>query len=101
MPVDKRLLESAELTSFVENKRLLSDQDIANTNPALGPVCTTTPECWGIQTFVDWAAWAQHEMDFYCFDEQVPYNLGLMRENGWESSADQILQTRQMFAAIG
>ncbi|KAJ3164618.1 hypothetical protein HDU88_005265 [Geranomyces variabilis] len=102
MPVDRRLLKSAELSSFVQDGRLLSNRCVTTTDPRFGPaVCTTNKEYWGIETFADWAAWAQHEMDFYCFDEQVPNNLGLMRENGWNESADQILQCREMFAAVG
>ncbi|KAJ3176423.1 hypothetical protein HDU87_005292 [Geranomyces variabilis] len=101
MPVDRRLVESAELQSFVVDGCLLSDEEIACADPAYGPVCTTTKEYWGIETVSDWLAWVRHEMDFTVWDEQVPDNLGLMREKGWTSSADMILQTRETYAAIG
>jgi hypothetical protein len=86
--LEQRLVEYAELSSFVVNGVLLPQNVIASTDPAMGPICTTNLPYWCINTTTDWENWLDHEMQWLFSNQEVSRALPSLRLAGWRSVAD-------------
>jgi hypothetical protein len=105
MPVDRRIREYVELMSIrnVQTGVLMTDDEVACTDPSHGPPLTTTKQYWGIRDENDWLLWAREEMYWVLENEEDIRKSGVieqLRQAGWPNMAATIESVFSVMSAM-